>query len=130
MAATLNLCDRPSLVTNYFKFNLVRKAPMEAPVVLINPFSVPQGQEEEFIKTWKQTAQLMKNEPGFIDTKLHRSLDPDARFQFINIALWESAEAWRTAMAKHETKEKQMPIEANPALYRVEVQYQQAKELE
>ncbi len=28
--------------------------------------------------------------------------------QFINIALWESAEAWRTAMAKHEPKEKQM----------------------
>ncbi|MEH2208573.1 MAG: antibiotic biosynthesis monooxygenase [Nostoc sp.] len=41
---------------------------MDSPVVLINVFSVLQGLEDEFLQKWNQTAQLMKNEPGFIDT--------------------------------------------------------------
>lgn len=96
---------------------------MKSTVVLINPFSVPKGREEEFIKMWNETAERMKNEPGFIETKLHRSLDPDARFQFINIAHWESQEAWQAAVSKVRISEQHLPIEANPALYRVEVQY-------
>jgi heme-degrading monooxygenase HmoA len=102
---------------------------MNTPVILINPFSIPKGREEEFLKMWNETAQLMKNQPGFIDTKLHRSLDPDARFQFINIAHWESAEAWQAAMSKVGPKAlelaQQLPFEFenSPALYKVEVQY-------
>lgn len=93
------------------------------PVVLINPFSVPKGMEDEFLKTWNETAEVMKNKPGFINTKLHRSLDPDARFQFVNVALWESTEAYHAAFSDYEPKEKQLLIEANPALYQVEVEY-------
>ncbi|MEH1943723.1 MAG: antibiotic biosynthesis monooxygenase [Nostoc sp.] len=69
----------------------------------------------------------MKNEPGFIETKLHRSLDPTSRFQFINIAKWSTQEAWQAAfskrLAQQEIFEQQLPVEANPALYKVEVQY-------
>ena len=53
---------------------------MKAPVVLINSFSVPKGMEDEFIRTWNETAEFMKNALGFIHAKLHRSFDPDARF--------------------------------------------------
>ncbi len=101
---------------------------MQSPVILINPFSVPKGREAEFLKLWNEIAQYIKDQPGFIDSKLHRSLDPDARFQFINIAHWESAEAWQTAMSKAvpKTQElaKQLPFEYDysPALYRVEVE--------
>ncbi|WP_335221533.1 antibiotic biosynthesis monooxygenase family protein [Nostoc sp.] len=45
-----------------------KKAFMDSPVVLINVFSIPQGLEDEFLRKWNQTALLMKNEPGFIDT--------------------------------------------------------------
>ncbi|MBV8885567.1 MAG: antibiotic biosynthesis monooxygenase [Chroococcidiopsidaceae cyanobacterium CP_BM_RX_35] len=100
---------------------------MSSSVVLINVFVVPKGKEEEFISTWKETAQQMKNQPGFIDTKLHRSLDSDARFQFINVAHWESPESWQAAMAQVQPKESSgktsFKVEANPALYQVEVQY-------
>jgi heme-degrading monooxygenase HmoA len=97
---------------------------MESPVVLINVFSVPKGGEEEFIKMWTEALEFMKNEPGFIDAKLHRSLDPDARFQFINVAHWESPQAWKAAFSKPELQELGLlvPFEQNPALYRVEVQ--------
>jgi heme oxygenase (mycobilin-producing) len=63
-------------------------------VTLINVFAVTQiGKEDESIQLWNETAHLMTKEQGFIDTKLHRSLDARARFQFINIAHWESQEA-------------------------------------
>jgi len=98
---------------------------MDETVVLINPFSVPQGMEDEFLKMWKQQAEFMKNQPGFIETKLHRSLDPAARFQFINVARWESASAWQAAISKSQipAQTAQTPFEAHPALYRIEVQY-------
>ena len=96
---------------------------MQSPVVLINVFSVPKGMEDEFIKMWNETAQEMKKQPGFIDTKLHRSLDENARFEFINVAHWESKEAWQAAMSNVVIKERQKSVEANPALYEVAVQY-------
>jgi heme-degrading monooxygenase HmoA len=55
---------------------------MDAPIVLINVFSVPQGQEEEFTKMWTEALEFIKHEPGFIDANLHRSLEPNARFHF------------------------------------------------
>ncbi|BAZ25988.1 Heme-degrading monooxygenase HmoB [Kalymmatonema gypsitolerans NIES-4073] len=99
---------------------------MTLPVVLINTFSIPKGTEEDFVKMWTEALEFIKNEPGFIDAKLHRSLDSDARFQFINVAHWESQEAWKAAFSKLALQEeivKQLPFEQNPALYRVEVEY-------
>jgi quinol monooxygenase YgiN len=73
---------------------------------------------------WTEALEFIKNEPGCIDAKLHRSLDPDTRFQFINIAHWESEEAWNAAFSKLQLEDmvKKVPFEQNPALYRVEVQ--------
>lgn len=96
---------------------------MTSPVVLINAFVVSKDMEETFLKTWHETAAYMRQAPGFIDTKLHRCLDPNGKFQFINIAHWESPEAYHAALAQHEPGEKHLPIEANPALYTVEVTY-------
>ncbi|MBW4599312.1 MAG: antibiotic biosynthesis monooxygenase [Calothrix sp. FI2-JRJ7] len=97
---------------------------MASSVVLINVFTVPQGKEDEFIKIWNETGQFLKNASGFIDAKLHRSLDANARFQFINVAHWESVEAYEAAISEHQPKEKQVAwLEANPALYTVEAQY-------
>jgi len=97
---------------------------MKSPVVLINVFAVPEGKEDEFLKAWHATAEGMKNQPGFISTKLHRSLKPDARFEFINVALWESSEAYLAATSHNEPREKQLSwLEANPALYTVEAEY-------
>lgn len=97
---------------------------MTSPVTLINVFAVPEGKEEEFIQTWNETGEFLKKVPGFIDAKLHRSIDSNARFQFINVAHWESAEAYRAAISEHEPKEKHLSwLEANPALYTIEAQY-------
>jgi heme-degrading monooxygenase HmoA len=98
---------------------------MTSSVVLINVFSVAENHEAEFVKMWTEALELIKNEPGFIDAKLHKSLDPKAQFQFINVAHWESQEAWKVAFDKLQLEEltQQVPYEQTPALYQVAVQY-------
>ena len=96
---------------------------MDVPVVLINMFSVEQGKEEEFAKMWAEALEFIKNEPGFIDANLHRSLDPNVQFQFVNVAHWKNQEAWQAAFDKLQLQEltKQVPFEQIPALYTVAV---------
>ena len=88
------------------------------PVTLINPFQVAAEHEAAFVESWKQTAAVFAAKPGYLDTKLHQSLDPKTRFRFINVAHWDSAEAWAEAMKAFPPREGSTPgIEANPALY-------------
>lgn len=101
---------------------------MQSSVTLINVFAVSRGKEDEFIQLWNETARLMKKEQGFIDTKLHRSFDAEARFTFINVAHWENQETWQQAIVSNPELQawwKQIALiaEANPALYKVQVQY-------
>jgi heme oxygenase (mycobilin-producing) len=35
-------------------------------VVLINPFEVPVGQEEEFLIRWREAAEELRHAPGFV----------------------------------------------------------------
>src|SRR5579864_3333785 len=35
-------------------------------VTLINPFEVPSGKEEQFLREWTAAAELMRHEPGFL----------------------------------------------------------------
>lgn len=69
------------------------------PLILINPFVVPSGSEEDAIAMWKKARDFLQEQPGYISTKLHRSLSPDATYTLINIAHWESVEAFRAATA-------------------------------
>src|SRR3982074_3636531 len=67
-------------------------------IVLINPFEVPQGQEEAFLKGWHAAAEHLQQAPGFLSTQLHESLDPQAKFRFVNVAEWESPQHFQAAM--------------------------------
>ena len=73
---------------------------MEYPV-LINPFEVTAGRAE-FLRGWERAAEYMRKQPGFVSTRLHRALAPDARFGFINVAEWESADDFRAAVSTEE----------------------------
>jgi heme oxygenase (mycobilin-producing) len=90
-------------------------------VVLINPFEVPEGREQEFLKGWQQAAEHLRQAPGFLSTRLHESLDPQAKFRFVNVAEWESPQHFQAAMSSEvfQQMRSQMPWVAYPALYRV-----------
>ena len=69
------------------------------PVVLINPFEVAPGREADCLAMWDAAAKYLANKPGFISTRLHRALRPDARFAYVNVAVWTSAAAFRDAVS-------------------------------
>lgn len=92
-------------------------------VVLVNPFTVPAGKLEESVKYWEKARDFLQDEPGYISTKLHQSIQPDATYQLVNIAEWESGEAFAIQrMKKYLRSEKIKMVEGlkyDPALFRV-----------
>jgi heme-degrading monooxygenase HmoA len=104
-----------------------RKEGFNMAVTLINVFSVPNGKEVEFENWWQDVKTNITAEKGFISGAFHRSIKPDSRYNFINIALWENEEVYWKAYEKSVTpmkrKLEQLGVEMVPALYRVELEY-------
>ncbi|KNB53796.1 antibiotic biosynthesis monooxygenase family protein [Streptomyces caatingaensis] len=98
-----------------------------APVTFVNVIEVPADQVERFVATWRERARIMSTAPGFRDSRLHRALSSETRFQLINVAHWDSRGAWQAAMANPEFRARMRALEddpditvsANPALYEV-----------
>jgi heme oxygenase (mycobilin-producing) len=69
-------------------------------ITLIHPFKVDAQQEQVFLNAWKSVDQYMQKQKGFIETKLHRSLNIDGltTFSFVNIAFWENVESFHAAI--------------------------------
>jgi heme-degrading monooxygenase HmoA len=67
-------------------------------VILINPFEIAAGEEEQFLKIWLSAAGHMRHAPGFRSLRLHKSLDSQAKFRFVNVAEWESEQQWQEAV--------------------------------
>jgi heme-degrading monooxygenase HmoA len=88
-------------------------------VVLINPFEVPAGRDDEFVEQWGRSREFLGKQDGFVDTALHRSLAPDAEFRFVNVANWQSPQAFQAAMTRPDFPGRQMPFTGHPALYEV-----------
>jgi heme oxygenase (mycobilin-producing) len=69
------------------------------PVTFINVFEVPADELDAFLANWVERAEIMSTQPGLRSFRLHRALSPDSRFQMINVAEWDSAEALQAATA-------------------------------
>ena len=106
--------------------------PLEGgPVTFINIFEVPVEQIDMLIAHWRDLAKIMSTAPGFRDARLHRALSSQTRFQIVNVANWESSQAWEAAAANPDFQERlralaedtEVQLSANPALYEVVVAY-------
>jgi heme oxygenase (mycobilin-producing) len=89
-------------------------------VTLINIFEVPAGDEEEFIAAWEKTRNYLMTLPAHIETALHQSLH-DGEFRFVNIARWESEEAFNAAIGSEGFRDSAVDLRwpMHPALYEV-----------
>ncbi|MBI3797267.1 MAG: antibiotic biosynthesis monooxygenase [Deltaproteobacteria bacterium] len=92
-----------------------------ANVVLINAFEVPVGKEEEFLQGWEAARDCMQRQKGYVATRLHRSLDPAARFRFINVAEWATPADFQAALGHPEFVKlrEATPFVHYPSLYEV-----------
>ena len=89
------------------------------PVVLINAFEVPEGEDDAFLEGWERSRDLLSTQEGYLATKLHRSISPAADFRFVNVALWQSEEAFRAATSQPEFRNAPVPFPFHASLYEV-----------
>lgn len=75
-----------------------------APVVLVNLFTLDAADEQAFLTAWQADAEIMKRQPGFISTQLHRAIGGSVAY--LNQAVWESTAAFRAAFAHPEFRAK------------------------
>jgi quinol monooxygenase YgiN len=66
------------------------------PVIQINKFSVNPEEIDQFLKWFSTTAEIMRQQPGFISTQLHRGIAGSSIFP--NYEVWESAEHFKRAV--------------------------------
>jgi heme-degrading monooxygenase HmoA len=75
-----------------------------SPVVLVNVFTLDPADEPAFLQAWRDDAQFMKRQPGFISTQLHRALGDSPTY--LNYAIWDSTADFRAAFTHPEFRAK------------------------
>lgn len=99
-----------------------QEASSETSVVLIATFVVPASMEDGFLQWWRVLKPYFAAQPGFVSARLHRSLDQNQQYRFINIAEWRSSDAYRQALSSMWSTVPKPSIpgfEWHPALYEV-----------
>jgi heme-degrading monooxygenase HmoA len=97
-------------------------------ITLINVFEIDHGDVELFLQEWRERAQFLGRQPGFRSLRLHRAVNADSRFQLVNVAEWDSAEALRAATAQGffqqsaQRSVQEFAVTAHPAIYRVAIE--------
>jgi heme-degrading monooxygenase HmoA len=71
-----------------------------APAVLVNVFTLDKADESAFLEVWREDADFMRRQPGFISTQLHRAIGDSPTY--LNYAVWESTAAFRAAFTQPE----------------------------
>jgi heme oxygenase (mycobilin-producing) len=101
----------------------------DEPVTLINVIELPADEADAFVDGWRERADFMRRQPGFRSYRLHRAMMHDSRFQLINIAEWDSQQAFLTATADPEFQSRLqaitdsgLQVTGHPGLYRIALQ--------
>lgn len=94
-----------------------------AQITLINCFKVPAGRDEQFLAEWMQVNAYMRQKPGYIRHRLHRAIEANGEYRFVNVADWESAEHFNAAHDEGFRELASKPVwkdfPASPALFEV-----------
>jgi heme-degrading monooxygenase HmoA len=77
-------------------------ATTSGPVTLINSFQVPVDRDDDFHALWERTSRYFTRQPGFRSLRLHRAVNEDATYRWVNVARWDSEQAFRAAHATEE----------------------------
>ena len=84
-------------------------------VTLINPFEVPEGEDERFVADWERARAALADQRGYLGTRLHRALG-ESDLRFVDLARWSSPLMFARA-TRRLTVTPQFP--EHPALYSV-----------
>jgi heme-degrading monooxygenase HmoA len=90
-----------------------------AEAILINAFEVRPRDDERFLAGWERARDALRDQEGYLGTRLHRALSPDTHFRFVNVANWTDPSAFLAARQRPEFQRasNSIPFPAHPALY-------------
>jgi len=102
----------------------------DKPVTLINAFTVPLHESDQFLRRWKDNARIIAGQLGFIRARMYKSLVEDAELCFINVAEWSSGETLAKAKGNPEflasvrrlMNDPELHVTPRPAIYQVAVE--------
>ncbi|NGX07963.1 antibiotic biosynthesis monooxygenase [Mycobacteroides franklinii] len=84
-------------------------------VTLVHVFEVPEGRESQFLEGFMALTAALESVPGYGGCRLmQRTSHHVGKFAFVNIASWESKEAWQKAIHAHEFLAQQTPMDDFP----------------
>ena len=88
-------------------------------VVLVNAFEVPPDDDDAFLANWEASRAFLHTQPGYLATRLHRSLSPETDFRFVDVGRHTSPQAFQTAIGQPEFRQAAAAIQhrAHPGLY-------------
>jgi quinol monooxygenase YgiN len=69
----------------------------DGPIMQINKFTVKPDEVDEFLKSFADTAKVLKQEPGYISAQLHRGIGSSC--VFLNYEVWESVEHFKRVVS-------------------------------
>jgi heme-degrading monooxygenase HmoA len=70
------------------------------PVIVLNKFTVPPEDVDQFLKVFADTTKMFNQQPGFISAQLHRGIGGSSTF--FNYVVWESAGYFKQAFSRPE----------------------------
>jgi heme oxygenase (mycobilin-producing) len=88
-------------------------------VVLINAFDVPAGEENVFEQGWDRVHDFLMTQDGYRSSQLNRSIGLNANFRYVNVAVWDSEEAFKAATSQPEFQGAEFPYRYRASLYEV-----------
>ncbi len=91
---------------------------LDESVTFINVFEIPREDLEAFKAGWRELAGIMASAPGFRDAQLHEAVSGETRFQLINVAQWDSEQAWRDAAGNPQMQAAARRVGADPVARR------------
>lgn len=63
-------------------------------ISVINSLEVPEGWEETAINIRNEYVRYFQDKSGFVGSTFYRSINPENKFNFVNIVVWDSKESF------------------------------------
>lgn len=88
-------------------------------VILINPFEVADEEDDGFLAGWERARDFLREQPGYLGTRLYRSIYSPVEFRYVNRGAFATAERFGRAISDPAFPGRAMPYKAHPMLYEV-----------
>ena len=88
-------------------------------VFLVDLLEIEEADDRFFIVEWERARDFLQSKRGFLANALYRSLRPEARFRFVNVAAVESVDTWRHLIGDPAYPGPEMPRADHPGLYEI-----------